>query len=202
MKELPITDADLHAYVDGLLEENRRPAVEAYIASRSELGEQVAAYQQQNQLLHELFDPVLEEPMPVGFKTKPVAHSNWNWMRYAAMVGWLVLGGLIGWSIQGRNPELAAANGFPQWAAVAHLVYSVEEKRPVEVVDEQAMVNWMTKRMQVKVTVPRLEELGYSLMGGRLLPGEHGPASIYGGLCGTRRGGRTVARNRRQAPRE
>lgn len=175
MKELPITDADLHAYVDGLLEEKRRPAVEAYIASRSELSEKVAAYQQQNQLLHDLFDPVIEEPIPARFKTRPGA-SNWKWMRYAAMLGWLILGGMIGWGMQGRTSTLSAANDFPQWAAVAHAVYSVEEKRPVEVTDEQAMVNWMTKRMQVKVTVPHLDELGYALIGGRLLPGQDGPA--------------------------
>ena len=54
----PITEADLHAYVDGLLSEARRVEVEAFLAANSQEAERVRAYQKQNEMLRALFDPV------------------------------------------------------------------------------------------------------------------------------------------------
>ncbi|MGH8772101.1 MAG: anti-sigma factor family protein, partial [Burkholderiales bacterium] len=129
----------------------------------------------QNASLHELFDPVLEEPIPERLRvaaaaTKPSA------MRYAAMLAWVAIGVVVGWAVneftQTRESMLA------QRAAVAHLTYAPEAKRAVEVpaAEEQAMVNWLTKRMGVQITIPKLAEAGYQLLGGRLLPGGEGVA--------------------------
>jgi anti-sigma factor RsiW len=66
-------------------------------------------------------------------------------------------------------------------AAVAHATYSPEVRHPVEVGadDEQHLVNWLSKRLGVKVRAPKLEEAGMSLVGGRLLPGESGPVALF-----------------------
>src|SRR5258708_39340572 len=68
---------------------------------------------------------------------------------------------------------------FARRAAVAHATYSPEVRHPVEVGadDEQHLVNWLSKRLGVKVRAPKLDDAGMSLVGGRLLPGENGPGA-------------------------
>ncbi|MGH8719739.1 MAG: anti-sigma factor family protein, partial [Burkholderiales bacterium] len=111
-----MTEAQLHAYVDGLLPESERAKVEDYLSARPEVAERIDAYRRQNASLHELFDPVLQEPIPERLRvaaaaTKPSA------MRYAAMLAWVAIGVVVGWAVneftQTRESMLA------QRAAVA-----------------------------------------------------------------------------------
>jgi anti-sigma factor RsiW len=72
----------------------------------------------------------------------------------------------------------------PSWArraAVAHLVYSPEVRRPVEIAADQEaqLVAWLSKRLGTPLKVPRLDPLGYALVGGRLLPGDQGPVAQF-----------------------
>lgn len=168
-----MTEAQLHAYVDGLLPESERAKVEDYLSARPEVAARIDDYRRQNASLHELFDPVLEEPIPERLRVAATKPSS---MRYAAMLAWVAIGVVVGWAVneftQTRESMLA------QRAAVAHLTYAPEAKRAVEVpaAEEQAMVNWLTKRMGVQITIPKLAESGYQLLGGRLLPGGEGVA--------------------------
>jgi len=59
-----VIKADLHAYVDGRLDDKRRRAVVAYLAEDLDAAERVAASETQKTALHVLFDPVLYEPLP------------------------------------------------------------------------------------------------------------------------------------------
>ena len=61
MNTLPITEADLHAFVDGKLPAARRLEVDAYLAQRPEEAERLRAYTAQNDELRALFNPVLDE---------------------------------------------------------------------------------------------------------------------------------------------
>ena len=75
-------------------------------------------------------------------------------------------------------------------AAVAHATYSPEVRHPVEVgADQEAhLVAWLSKRLGAPVRAPQLEGVGYSLVGGRLLPGDSGPVAQFMYQCqrGTR----------------
>ena len=64
MTDESVTDAELHAYVDGQLDNRQRRAVEAYLATHPEEAERVAHYQQLNSALRKLYEPVLNEPLP------------------------------------------------------------------------------------------------------------------------------------------
>jgi anti-sigma factor RsiW len=59
-----VTEADLHAYVDGVLPLARAAEVEAYLAERPEEVARLAAYREQRAALRREFDPVLDEPPP------------------------------------------------------------------------------------------------------------------------------------------
>jgi anti-sigma factor RsiW len=75
-------------------------------------------------------------------------------------------------------------------AAVAHATYSPEVRHPVEVgADQEAhLVAWLSKRLGAPLRAPKLEAVGYSLVGGRLLPGDTGPVAHFMYQCnrGTR----------------
>jgi anti-sigma factor RsiW len=60
-------------------------------------------------------------------------------------------------------------------------VYSPEVRHPVEVAADQEghLVAWLSKRLGAPLKIPRLDGLGYGLVGGRLLPGEQGPAAQF-----------------------
>ncbi len=55
---MTITEEDIHAYVDGRLDLERRRQVEQVLAVDPEARAKVTAYQNQNKLLRRLFSPV------------------------------------------------------------------------------------------------------------------------------------------------
>jgi anti-sigma factor RsiW len=65
-----------------------------------------------------------------------------------------------------------APSGVAQLAAVAHAAFAPEIRRPVEVEagDEAHLVRWLSTRLGRPVVVPRLDSVGLTLIGGRLLP--------------------------------
>lgn len=46
--------------------------------------------------------------------------------------------------------------------------------------DQEAhLVAWLSKRLGTPLKVPRLDTLGFGLVGGRLLPGDQGPVAQF-----------------------
>jgi anti-sigma factor RsiW len=133
-----------------------------------------------SQALHQLYDPVLDEAVPERLHARP---RRWRAMAMAAawvMVG-ICVGTLVGWQLRAPRPMVALqpeVPGFVKRAALAHAVYSPEVRHAVEVGadQEQHLVAWLSKRLGAQVRAPKLEDVGYSLVGGRLLPGESGGA--------------------------
>lgn len=182
MSQRSVTETDLQAHVDGQLRDSARTVVESYLLEHPQDEQRVSDYRGQNQLLRDAYDGVLDEVVPARLTAAArggaQGWSRWPVLRYVAVLGWLALGGLIGWQIramQGADPGLVArgAPPFARQAAAAHVVYSPEVRHPVEVgADQEAhLVAWLSKRIGAQLRVPHLGEQGYSLVGGRLLPG-------------------------------
>lgn len=141
-----------------------------------------------SQGLHQLYDSVLDEPVPERIVALARARRG-RWRAAAIAAGWIVLGlgtgTIAGWQLHatrtGAPTPQAELPGFVKRAAVAHAVYSPEVRHPVEVAadQEQHLVTWLSKRLGVKVRAPKLDEAGLALVGGRLLPGESGPVAQF-----------------------
>ena len=184
-----IDDNDLHGYVDGLLDAGDRLEVEAWLADRPAEARRVRAWTEQNRLLHQQFDPVLNEPVPQRLLVAAGAFrrsgSTLRWMRAAAVIGFVAVAGLVGYGLGLReaSPMLvqSAPLPLPHVAAVAHAVYVPEVKHPVEVAAADAghLVAWLSKRLDRQLKAPDLSADGYSLLGGRLLAGEAGPVAHF-----------------------
>ena len=149
-----------------------------------------------SQALHQLYDPVLGEPVPEHVSGRLRARRA-RWRTAAIAAGWTALGigvgGFAGWQLHALRavaPPQAEVPAFVKRAAVAHAVYSPEVRHPVEVGadQEQHLVAWLSKRLGAPLRAPHLEDVGYYLVGGRLLPGESGPVAHFMYQCkkGTR----------------
>src|SRR5438552_14493759 len=186
MTDEPITEADLQAYADGRLREERHKAVEAWLATRPEESERIAAYRRLAQEVRSAYETMLSEPVPP--RLAQTASRRGQWRRVAAVAGWIALGIAIGapagWHVR---PERAVTQVVPDTslfarrAAIAHATYSPEVRHPVEVgaEQEQHLVAWLSKRVGARVRAPKLDEVGMALVGGRLLPGESGPVALF-----------------------
>ena len=199
MSRLEINEHELQAYVDGLLPESRRAEVQAYLASHPREAQRLQRYQQQNREIRALFDPVLDEPVPDRLRAAATAPSSARvsrrlWPRLVAGLLIACFSGGAGWLLRGelQPPQLVQLDGqqwqsapqpasFARQAAIAHVVYSPDVRRPVEIGADQEdqLVAWLSKRLNAKIQAPSLGALGYELIGGRLLPGNSGPVAQF-----------------------
>lgn len=114
-QQIPVTEDEIHAYVDGTLSEARRADVERELERNPDLAARVGDFFSLNSLLHERFDSLLSEPVPARLRAAseapaarvdamkgqkaPKGHTRAaaNWPKYAGMAAALVLGVGIGW---------------------------------------------------------------------------------------------------------
>lgn len=206
-----ISESDLHAYVDDALSDVRRHEVAQWLAEHPEDLLRVQAYQSQNAGIHQIMDDVLDEPIPLRLQEQLSAQklsvqsqrsflSYWSLQRIAAGILFAVIcgagGGLAGWNLHATQNTTLAINeqghsagnqadnqtdSLPHRAAIAHVVYTPDVKRPVEVGSDQEeqLVKWLSKRLGSPLKPPKLSAKGYDLVGGRLLPGSSGPVAQF-----------------------
>jgi anti-sigma factor RsiW len=64
---------------------------------------------------------------------------------------------------------------------LSYAVFSPEVRHPVEVAaaDEAHLVTWLSKRLDAPLVVPHLDDAGWELLGGRLLPADSGPIALF-----------------------
>ena len=176
---MSIKEQELHAYLDGQLDPARVAQIEAHLAANSQDLMRVEAYRKQNQTLHALFDPTLDEPLSGALQRRHRPRPQWQ--RYAAAVGTLALGMVLGFGLRGVIAPDLGPMALAKQAAFAHVAFVPEVLHPVEVSAKQEthLVNWLSKRLGGEVRAPQLSSAGFELLGGRLLPGETGPAAQF-----------------------
>ena len=191
----PVTESDLQSYADGELPESRRADVAAWLASHPEDAERLESYRRLAEELRGTYEDVLDEPVPERLKRAlPVGRARRVAMVALGVALGAALGGIAGWHLRSTQTPPAAAtdpvDAMARRAAVAHATYSPEVRHPVEVAadQEEHLVKWLSKRLGTQLRAPQLESVGYSLVGGRLLPGDNGPVAHFMYQCnrGTR----------------
>jgi len=176
----PVSDNDLHAYVDGQLDPARRAEVENYLVTNPEAARRVAEYRTLNESLRVLHATALTEPIPGNLRAHrsrrvPLALAA----SFAAM---LIVGGAVGWQLHAwRAGDPAPMATIVQQASFAHVVYAPEVRHPVDVEgrDEAHLVQWLSKRLGHSVRAPHLAAQGFELVGGRLLPAQGAAAAMF-----------------------
>lgn len=183
MSRPDVSENDLNAWADGELPEARRAEVETYLAAHPEDAARLQAYRRNDLALEARYAPVLDEDVPARLVQGRRAGPRRFALRAAAAVAWIFLGGIAGWYLHALKGG-GLQSETPSWArraAIAHVVYSPEVRHPVEVPAEQEahLAAWLSKRLGTPLKIPRLDAVGFGLVGGRLLPGDQGPVAQF-----------------------
>jgi anti-sigma factor RsiW len=174
-----VTKEDLIRYVDDRLPSERRSQVAAYLHEHPETAEELEAQKRLNALLRECHRCVREEPIPpallhaaagAGERIRPRREALRTMVLASTAV---IVGGVAGWLWRSVMLEPQWQN-FTRQAAAAHRVYASERDRPVELAARQELLAWLSRRLGIPITAPRLDAFGYRFIGGRLLPGAGG----------------------------
>jgi anti-sigma factor RsiW len=181
MSAAPVTEAELQAYVDGVLPPVRAAEIDEYLTQNEATAQRVAAYRAQNGELHDAYDELLVETLPERLRIGRMTRRR-SWYPYAAAALLMLASGTAGWHLHERFAGTRIqSTQIARVAAIAHVVYSPEVRHPVEVGadQEEHLVRWLSKRLGTNLKIPHLVPQGYALVGGRLLQGERGPAAQF-----------------------
>src|SRR5258708_4729600 len=180
--KIPVTEDELHAYVDNELPAERRGDVEAWLATHPDDAERVRSWRAMADALHARYDTIADEPIPKRLEIERLVQQPRKWIygTIAATLVAFIAGGGVGWLAHGAAASPSTFQNFTLDALDAHRLYVVEVRHPVEVPGSERahLQQWLTKRCGWVVRAPELDATGLKLVGGRLLPGPTGPASF------------------------
>lgn len=170
----------INAYADGELDAAERAAVEKQLAESADARRVLDNIQRQKAALHGAFDGILKEPIPHSLARTVQGSAKRRFGPFAAIaasLAMLTIGGGLGWFAAHETGSTLVAN-IGRRAIVAHEVYAVEVKHPVEVDASQSdhIKMWLGKRIGTPIKIPNLAAAGYTFIGGRLLAAEDRPA--------------------------
>jgi anti-sigma factor RsiW len=184
-----VSEDDLHAYVDDMLDNARREQVERYLGEHPDKAARVSAFVAQRRALRTAL------PFPSSTAAAPelnllrllearIGRRQTSWRIAAALalsVG-IGLGGASGWFLRGGLPTGRADRAMAlltDQAVASHAVFATDVQHPVEVdaAHRDQLSHWLSNRLNRTLQPPELAQAGYELLGGRLLATEHGGTS-------------------------
>src|ERR1039458_3588538 len=77
---IPVTEDELHAYIDNELPVERRGDVEAWLAGHPEDAERVQSWRAMAEALHARYDAVADEPVPKRLEIERLVRQPRRWI--------------------------------------------------------------------------------------------------------------------------
>lgn len=178
------TDTDLSAWIDGAWDAPQRARIEALLRENPQAAGRARLMAADRDAVRAHFAGVLDEPVPKVLADQVATGGGERgagtrrWAQAAMAAGLLIAGGVVGagltWQWQGQRVAAAqsmASSSWVQRAALAHAVYTPEQRHPVEVrAQEDHLLRWLSRRSDLPLRLYDLREQGFELMGGRLVP--------------------------------
>jgi anti-sigma factor RsiW len=160
-----ISDEDLHAYIDGALEEERAQLVRKALAGDAALAERVAAFQADKAMLKAVYAPLAQRPLPPEWiaRAHRRARPRMHWRLACAIAAAILVlaGGPLVWryytpigNADVVEAALDAREGSP--AGERHIVTSDGAQRYDAALRQTVASN---------VHIPDLGRMGYRLKG-------------------------------------
>ncbi|MEZ5763386.1 MAG: anti-sigma factor [Xanthobacteraceae bacterium] len=183
---MPVTEDELHAFVDNELPGDRRPAVEDWLDTHPEDAARVAAWRRIGEAMQRRYGAVADEAIPARLDLDHIARRPRRRMIAfaAAVLLAFAVGGGIGWFAHNASAAAISAPVEPviamrEEALAAHRLYIAELRHPVEVrAEENHLLPWLSRRIGTPLRSPDLTKYDFKLLGGRLLPGVSAPAAL------------------------
>ncbi|MCX7513252.1 anti-sigma factor family protein [Frateuria hangzhouensis] len=175
------SEHDLHAYVDGRLDGERRAAVGLYLARHPERAAELQAWQRDAQHLRASLaggpalpdNPALD---PAAIRRRRHQRTVARLALAASLVLCLGLGGLGGWQVRGWR-----AAALPMGDALtAYRLLALEPGTRPDLVPQRDgdLQGWLDRHFQRRVAMPDLRAADFRPVGGRLFATEQGAAAM------------------------
>jgi len=169
-KREPVSELDLLAYADGLLDHDpgRKARVEMYFRNVPDAAARVEAYREQACALRTAYGARAEEPVPPHLLDTLTARPRTqrvSSLRAAAMVAVCVAAGLAGW-VLGQNSARGPEPGQEPLSAVLRGMAAGDggaEQASASAVAPGGELRWRAQGVRLSFHVPDLGALGYSL---------------------------------------
>src|SRR5262249_28156047 len=131
----PVTEEELHAYVDGELALDRRMSVEAWLGLHPEGAVPGGSWRRPAQAIPPPYGAVGEGGVPprLDVDRRGRRSRRWAWVAAAAVVLAFLAGGVSGWYGRTAFDGGAAPRMVTAEAIQAYNLYVVEVRHPVEV---------------------------------------------------------------------
>lgn len=177
------SEYEIHAYVDGRLDEVRRQAVEFYLAQHPERAEEVRAWQRDAQQLRAALaglpdlpdNPALD---PARILERRKRQTRMQWAMAAVWVLALGLGIFGGWQVRGwrearlEPPMSDALQAYRMFASArAGRLDEVSQR-------DDDMQQWLDSHFDRAPQLPKLSTAGFRPVGARLLATANGAAAM------------------------
>jgi anti-sigma factor RsiW len=182
MITLPPSDHDLHAYVDGHLNEAEREQVALYLAAHPEVAAQVRAWQQDAQHLRAALSGALQLPPNPQLDPFAIRHGlrrqrSRHFATAALLLIAVSLGGVGGWQARTLN---FASHMLPMADAVqAYRMFAVNDGMASDWSASRGDAQgWLDQHFARADRMPDLAAAGFQPVGGRMISTEQGAAAM------------------------
>ncbi|MET4674742.1 MULTISPECIES: anti-sigma factor family protein [unclassified Luteibacter] len=180
MTHTPPSEHDIHAYVDGQLEQPHRSEVERYLARHPEQAEEIQGWRQDAQQLRTLLAGDLAPSTaadPTALRRRMARRRFVRLATAASLLLCLALGGVAGWAARGMG---SGANAPMADAMQAYRLLALDHGVGMDITtaNERDLRAWLAGRVGTSVRLPDLSDAGFRPMGGRLFATDQGPAAM------------------------
>ncbi|WP_034301862.1 anti-sigma factor [Herbaspirillum sp. RV1423] len=178
------SEHDLHAYVDGQLDEALRRQIDIYLAGHPDVARAVELLRQENQRLRAALENIPTGPVPprldpFRIRRELRARSQRRMAIAASLVLTLSLGTLGGWqlrdmSIRKTYLPMADATQAYRMFATSDMAQQVDMKTS----EPAQLQNWLNRHFVQAAPMPDFSAYGFRPVGGRLMASDKGAAAM------------------------
>ena len=160
----------LSAYLDGELSSEEMQQIRIWLAENSQAQQMLEDYQLQQNLVHDKYDAVLDEPIPEYLIHSNKSSNHFPWQQMAASFILFCFGFVLAWQLKPAEINFNSTQAKVQGALNAYSLYSKENLHAVEVkADVAHLMPWLSDRIGRDMNAPVYASLGYDFLGGRLM---------------------------------
>ena len=183
MDNIALTDDDLHAFIDGELDDARAEAVAAAIAASAELTALAESYAADKALIARVYGPLIDRPVPLAImrplhqlKAEPPNRRAFRFASSAAAIAAMIVVAWLGY------PLLSGGRGDPLIAEALAIrqggVHPIHEFAGAQIATADARDRLAETTLASPVKVPDLEKSGYVLASVATYPGHDSRQSL------------------------
>jgi anti-sigma factor RsiW len=158
-----ISDEDLHAYIDGVLEEERAVLVREALAQNAALAERIAQFQADKAMFKSVYGPLIEQPLPAEWIARADRRPRTNWRMASAIAAALLVVALgpVAW----RHYAPATQTDVVEVALNAREGAPAGERRTITDGKTGSYDVAFRQTISSNVRIPDLSRMGYKLRG-------------------------------------